>query len=316
MKYSAKIDLTNKNNSHTLAYDLIQGFSTGKELRILEVGCSGGYFGLALREVGHTVWGVEPDKGSATSAAEVLDYAFNGTLDDFIAAHSNEFFDVVMFGDVLEHLNDPKAVLIQVKSLLSKNGAVVASVPNVGHITVRSMLLEGRWEYDELGILDRTHLKFFTEKTLLELFESAGFQVNEINKVRLSAEQVQGLVGLDLNDDFVVFIEENVSDSSLDVFQHVLIAENSNDVSGSIDSNMQEKSPPKVELTNSAGQAKAMQELQALTIANLEGQKAIQQEALLETQKQIEELKLSKSWKITKPLRMLSSLLRKERPSG
>ena len=189
MRYQASIDLSNKNNSHTLAYDLIEKHANGGLLRVLEVGCSGGYFGAAVRAQGHTVWGVEPDYKSSQIAKEELDFAFNGTLDDFYKQHKDEKFDVIVFGDVLEHFSNPASALVEVKAIMNDGGVIVASVPNVSHITVRAMLLEGRWEYNDLGIMDRTHLQFFTEETLVELFDLAGFNPNPTSEKEKGIEK-------------------------------------------------------------------------------------------------------------------------------
>jgi SAM-dependent methyltransferase len=93
-------------------------------------------------------------------------------------------FDVVLAGDVLEHLVDPRRVLADARSLLAPGGYVVASVPNVAHVDVRMALLCGRFAYRETGLLDATHLRFFTHDTLLELFERAGLAVARVRRVR------------------------------------------------------------------------------------------------------------------------------------
>jgi len=294
MKYQATIDLKNKNNSHTLAYDLIENHANGRVLRVLEVGCSGGYFGAAVRAQGHTVWGVEPDYKSSQTAKEVLDFAFNGTLDDFYKQHEDEKFDVIVFGDVLEHFSNPASALEEVKAIINDDGAIVASVPNVSHITVRAMLLEGRWEYNDLGIMDRTHLQFFTEETLVELFDSTGFNVEEIKKVRLSATEVAQLVGLDINKSFVKLVEESVIDPNLDVFQHIVLARFSN-----ISANH-------INVKNPANLNGELQDLQ-----KLKGQIESQNGSIERLSDQLLQMNNSTSWQLTAPLRYISSLFRK-----
>jgi glycosyltransferase involved in cell wall biosynthesis/2-polyprenyl-3-methyl-5-hydroxy-6-metoxy-1,4-benzoquinol methylase len=234
MKYIAKIDLSNKNNSHTLAYELIQGFSGGMPLKVLEVGCSSGYFGSALREIGHVVWGVEPSHDAAEAAKDILDKVFEGVLQDFFKEYPNERFNIIVFGDVLEHISNPGETLILCKSHLEADGRIVASVPNVAHISVRAMLLEGRWDYKELGILDRTHLRFFTRSSLIELFSHSAYQVLRLHSVQISAEQVDQMCGLNLNKDIIRATELIIKDAySLD-FQYVLLAKPVVDVESAI----------------------------------------------------------------------------------
>jgi SAM-dependent methyltransferase len=89
-------------------------------------------------------------------------------------------FDAIVYGDVLEHLSDPRAVLQALDQTLTPGGTVIVSVPNVAHLWVRLSLLAGRFDYADRGILDRTHLRFFTRRTLLELLRDAGLAVIEV----------------------------------------------------------------------------------------------------------------------------------------
>jgi O-antigen biosynthesis protein len=230
MKYFAKIDLSNKNNSHTLAFDLIQQISEGKCLKILEVGCSAGYFGAALKDVGHQVWGVEPSQDAAKVARSLLDGVFEGFVQDYFKANSDKKFDVIVFGDVLEHISYPEEVLFLCKAHLNTSGAIVASVPNVAHLAIRTMLLEGRWDYAELGILDRTHLRFFTRSSLTQLFSNSAYQVLRIYPVRLAASQVDELCGLNLDSKMLKAASALVQDDCSNDFQYVLGAKPVSDV--------------------------------------------------------------------------------------
>lgn len=224
MKYIAKINLSNKNNSHTLAFDLIQSVAEGKRLEILEVGCSAGYFGSALREVGHTVRGVEPNHDAVIVAHTLLDSVFEGFIQDYFIQHPDSYFDVIVFGDVLEHLPDPQEVLALCRSHLRDGGAIVASVPNVAHLSVRAMLLEGRWDYSELGILDHTHLRFFTRTTLIKLFSDSAYRVLRLHPVRISAEQVDEMCGLNLDAKALKAAQLHAKDDRVFDFQYVLLA--------------------------------------------------------------------------------------------
>jgi 2-polyprenyl-3-methyl-5-hydroxy-6-metoxy-1,4-benzoquinol methylase len=213
MKYQATINISNKNNSHTQTFDKIQEFAAGRTLKILEAGCSSGYFGGALVAHGHEVWGVEPYEVAGKKASEILHRVHIGFIEDFYINNQDERFDVIVFGDVLEHLTDPVGVLIQSKKFLFDGGMVVASIPNIAHFSIRAMMLEGRWEYSDLGILDRTHLKFFTRNSLVDLFTESGYEVLSLSAVRLSAEQVDEICQLNIRKESIKYVKDFSTDN-------------------------------------------------------------------------------------------------------
>lgn len=222
MKYQATINVSNKNNSHTQSYDRIQEFADGRTLKILEAGCSSGYFGTALVAQGHEVWGVEPYEEAAKKASEVLNRVHIGFIEDFFSNNQDEQFDVIVFGDVLEHLADPIGVLRQSKNFLTDGGIVVASIPNIAHFSIRAMMLEGRWEYSDLGILDRTHLKFFTRDSLIDLFTESGYKVLGLSAVKLSAEQVDEICKLNIRKESIKYVKDFAKDSRGYDFQYII----------------------------------------------------------------------------------------------
>ena len=178
-KYDTTVDLSDNNNSHTLMIQLI-----GSNRDVLDVGCANGYLGSVLKERGCRVVGVEVDPDAAQEAKTVLDEVVVGDLEelDLVTALGEDRFDVVVFGDVLEHLRDPLPVLRQSRRLLKANGYVVISVPNVAHGAVRLALLKGEFEYRDLGLLDNTHLRFFTRRTLDELLDDAGLVATDVRR--------------------------------------------------------------------------------------------------------------------------------------
>lgn len=224
MKYHAKIDLSNKNNSHTLAFNKIDGHAAGRRLKILEVGCASGYFGAAVADHGHDVWGVEPDADAAQNARHLLHFVHTGTIETFFSENPSQQFDAIVFGDVLEHLLDPADILRKCQQHLLADGLIVASVPNVAHLAIRAMLLEGRWDYADLGILDKTHLRFFTKNSLVDLFSDSGYAVQCLDSVRLSAEQVNDLCAMNLNSRSIQAARAHSFDSYMDDFQYVVSA--------------------------------------------------------------------------------------------
>jgi 2-polyprenyl-3-methyl-5-hydroxy-6-metoxy-1,4-benzoquinol methylase len=170
-RYDTDIDLSRGNNSHTLMVDLVGG-----NKRVLDVGCATGYLAEALVARGCTVSGVEFDAEAAEEARPHLDRLVVADLEqvDLAEEFGDDRFDVIVFGDVLEHLRDPLAVLRSARRLLADRGSVVASIPNIAHGSVRLALLAGRFDYQPLGLLDTTHVRFFTRASVEDLFREAG----------------------------------------------------------------------------------------------------------------------------------------------
>jgi 2-polyprenyl-3-methyl-5-hydroxy-6-metoxy-1,4-benzoquinol methylase len=150
---------------------------------VLDVGCSRGATAEILRRAGvRRVVGIEPDPQDAVEAGRVCDRLIPSPLEEVTDDFPGEF-DAVLFGDVLEHLPDPAAALTRVRPWLSASGVVVASVPNLGHWSILSDLLEGRFDYVPYSILSGTHVRFFTRRTLTDLFESCAYRVETIEAV-------------------------------------------------------------------------------------------------------------------------------------
>ncbi len=144
-------------------------------LRLLDVGAAGGHLGRAVRKRCGYLAGVEPDPGLPASAREGYD---EWRATDLAACGAwSEPFDVVVFADVLEHVARPEEVLARARDWLRAGGRLFVSLPNVANVTVRGALLLGRFSYADRGILDRTHLRFYTRKTARRLIEDAGFVV-------------------------------------------------------------------------------------------------------------------------------------------
>lgn len=218
--YKTSIKKAERNNSHSLAREFVN--DCGMSLNVLEVGCASGYFGLALREDGHHVKCIEPYAPAAHEATAAGLDVFMGTFDDYCEQHPDHKFDAITFGDVLEHLIEPGEALKTCLQHLNGGGSVVCSIPNVAHISVRALLLEGRWEYKKTGILDETHLRFFCRDQFENLALSAGFEIESIQAVRLSAQQADRMFDLNLSAQMVNAVEAlRANDSALDVFQYV-----------------------------------------------------------------------------------------------
>lgn len=174
--YHADVDPAMRNTSHTLMLEMV-----GFDKDVLDVGCASGYLAEALGKQDCRVSGIEYDTEAAEEARPHLDKLVVGdvTTMDFVAEFGAGVFDVIVFGDVLEHLPDPGAVLRSSLAMLRDGGTVVISIPNVTHGSLRLALLEGRWSYTPTGLLDRTHVRFFTRASLAEMLAEAGLRVEE-----------------------------------------------------------------------------------------------------------------------------------------
>jgi 2-polyprenyl-3-methyl-5-hydroxy-6-metoxy-1,4-benzoquinol methylase len=152
--------------------------------RILDVGCGAGAFGSGLREVWESrnqeleIWGVELDQDAADRAAQQLDRVLCGDAVQVVAGLPAAHFDCVLLNDILEHLVEPQTLLQRLGPLLAPAGRLVTSIPNVRYFdNVRDLVVHGRWDYTDEGILDRTHLRFFTRSTIRRLLETSGYRV-------------------------------------------------------------------------------------------------------------------------------------------
>jgi len=179
-RYHSEID-ANSNSTHANIVRLV-----GTNKRVLELGCAGGHMSRVLRERGCQVTAIELDGAAAQFAAPFCERVVVGDLDhlDFERELGRERFDVIVAADVLEHLKEPGKVLGTLGAFLRPEGFVVVSVPNVAHISVRLALLSGNFPYGETGLLDQTHLRFFTRDSVEQLFDRAGFVIGDFQRIK------------------------------------------------------------------------------------------------------------------------------------
>jgi trans-aconitate methyltransferase len=150
---------------------------------VLDVGCGGGATGALLQEMftDAVVAGIESNEAAATAASTRLDRVFQANVEEF-DFEANGFakasIDVALFPDVLEHLYDPWHLLERMKPLLSNDAQVIASIPNVRNLSLIGELARGNWDYVEEGLLDVTHIRFFTRKSVDELFQQTGYRIH------------------------------------------------------------------------------------------------------------------------------------------
>ncbi len=145
----------------------------------LDVGCGSGNFGRALKDLYNCeVWGIEPNEAAAAEAGTKIDKAINNIFFHDMPELVGKKFDVIFFNDVLEHLVDPGDALRACKNLLTENGSIIASIPNIRwYPVILSLLRYKDFKYELAGVMDKTHLRFFTLKSMYRVFQDAGFRV-------------------------------------------------------------------------------------------------------------------------------------------
>ena len=146
--------------------------------RVLDVGCGNGIFSSYLKEKGLEVWGIELMKDEIAKAENILDKSIAGPIEEHIDSLPDDHFDAIYFNDVLEHLVDPYLVLAKIKSKLSNEGVIISSIPNIRfHSVLIPLIFKKKFEYEKFGVMDRTHLRFFTKKSIKNMYENLGFQI-------------------------------------------------------------------------------------------------------------------------------------------
>ncbi len=176
---AADSDQLNYNHSHTQIVSRIPQYA-----QVLELGCSSGEMSQLMKQNCQAhIFGVEKDPHAAWQAQRHCDYVFTEDLDEETSLDALQFekFDVITLVDVLEHLRHPEQLLERLKPLMMEQSTILLSVPNVAHASVRLELLTGDFRYEEAGILDNTHLKFFTLQSLKNMLSRCGFVINEID---------------------------------------------------------------------------------------------------------------------------------------
>ena len=154
--------------------------------RVLDVGCSVGTLGQAIRErEGAEVVGIELDAAMGAQARTRLNSVHVGSVEDAALFEKLDGggFDCIIFADLLEHLVDPWTTLDRCVERLTPEGVVVASLPNIRHYTtLRTLLFQGYWPYRDRGIHDRTHMRFFALRNIRELFASSGLSIRKLDR--------------------------------------------------------------------------------------------------------------------------------------
>ena len=180
---------------------------TREGVRVLEIGCA---CGATLREIGARnptalLYGVELNERAAAIAAPFAKI-LSMNVENLDPAEIPERFDYIIMGDVIEHLLDPWTAVRNMRELLVPGGSIIASIPNVAHITNLYNMLSGSWTYEDMGLLDRTHLRFFTKSEIVKMFEEADLVIDDIRPRSVT-----------LGDSWEAFREEILSLHMIDV---------------------------------------------------------------------------------------------------
>ena len=158
--------------------------------RVLDVGCGVGALGAAIKKaIGKDVEvaGIERNGEVAGIAKDRLDRLIIGDVETIAVPYPQEYFDCIIYGDILEHLINPLAVLRSHAKLLKRGGCVIASIPNIANYRIIKDLKRLRWDYQYSGVLDESHLRFFTIKSIYKMFAEAGLQISEVKRNMLGS---------------------------------------------------------------------------------------------------------------------------------
>ena len=197
---------------------------TGQGKNVLELGAASGHVTTELTKRGNRVTAIEIDISNRDLLSQAAEKVIITDLDrlDLVEKLQGEKFDVIIAGDVLEHTAKSGLILMQLQDLLKDDGYVVASIPNIAHGDVRLTMLEGNFPYAESGLLDKTHLQFFTRSSVKELFNDNGFDITEIYHTIVALGQTELQVNLSSFDKDIVDYVRNAKDSN--VYQFIVKA--------------------------------------------------------------------------------------------
>jgi len=188
--------------------DLLRLLPTGVTLeKVLDVGCGNGATGRYLKKYLQVkeVSGIEMNPEMARQAQMILDQVIIGNIEKIELPYEQNDFDCIICADVLEHLYDPESVLIKLSAHLRDNGYLLLSVPNVQHWSVIIRLILGKWDYQDEGILDSTHIRFFTRNSLRELVQRAGYHIEKMSGAMGPEVQIIYFLTLGLLSNFFSF---------------------------------------------------------------------------------------------------------------
>lgn len=195
---------------------------TQSDFSALEVGCAcgGNFCAMLEKQPAAELYGIELNQGSAEIAKRFAQiYALD--VENFQKPEWHDKFSAVIMGDLLEHLRDPWQTVQNMYNITRPGGRIIISVPNIMHTSIFYGMLQGKWDYDDSGILDRTHLRFFTRKSALELLTQAGYQIAQISYTNVQANDEIDACKQKL----LPLLGSSVAPEELDAYQWVIVGE-------------------------------------------------------------------------------------------
>jgi 2-polyprenyl-3-methyl-5-hydroxy-6-metoxy-1,4-benzoquinol methylase len=226
---------TNTYNAYysTTRWEIIKLIPSGSH-KILDVGCGVGSTSRQLKELGkaNEIVGIEINEEVARDSSDAIDKLHIGDVETMDIPYPEKYFDYILLADVLEHLIDPRGVLHKCKSLLLDDGYIIATFPNIKHYNVLiRMILFDEFRYSDAGILDRTHLRFFTKKEIIKMFQDEQFEL--VDLIHLHApikptyeetDKVLSSLPSRLRYKSALYITQQLVKSSFGAFQYLLKA--------------------------------------------------------------------------------------------
>ncbi|MDI6604607.1 MAG: glycosyltransferase [Thermoanaerobacteraceae bacterium] len=195
---------------------------------VLDVGCGAGALGLELKNRRNTeVVGIEINKDISKIAEKNLDKVITTDVENLDLEYPECYFDVIILGDVLEHLKEPWLLLEKLKKYLNENGLIIASIPNINHISIILKLLTGDFNYEDAGLLDKTHLRFFTKNTILKMFERSGLSILNMEGIALYNEYYNNILNIFSDIAKKLKISDNYNQEGI-VYQYIITAKKRN----------------------------------------------------------------------------------------
>lgn len=182
-----------------LREDILQ-FIPKDSNKILDIGCGAGKLIEKLQSLGNECYGIEQSKDAYEVAIYRLGNAnkiINKRIEDAIDDIPNNYFDVILFLDVLEHMIEPWEILKQIKIKLNNSGIIICSIPNIRYFhNLYDLVIKKEFEYKEYGVMDKTHLRFFTYKSMQKMFEQAGLKISDFVGINPTPSKKMKLINL------------------------------------------------------------------------------------------------------------------------
>lgn len=194
-----------------------------KELNVLEIGCDCGATLLAIQALypNSTLYGIEINPISAEIASHIASVK-TANIEESVDLWNDIKFDYILFGDVLEHLRNPSKVIHNCRHILKKKGKIISSIPNLMHFTVLHELINGNFHYTDTGLLDKTHIHFFTYNEIVKMYEE-----NDFNVINTVASNLTPLLSKKDSDfiDALTKLSSHKNDMLFKAFQYITLAE-------------------------------------------------------------------------------------------